>query len=158
MSGVINWILIVVGAVLVLIEVLMGAVSGFDCLLIGTAVLAGGVLGLVFHSPGLGLAAAGALSVIYVLVGRRRIRARLQRPGIPSNTDALLGRVVRVTEPIAPDRPGRIKFEGEEWRATGDEAAGVIEVGRSVVVSRIDGVTVHVVPVGPADAGGGSKS
>jgi membrane protein implicated in regulation of membrane protease activity len=149
----------VIGAVLVLAEIVMGAASGFDFLLIGTAVLAGGVLGLVFHSPALGLAAAGALSLIYVLVGRRRIRAKLQRPGIPSNTDALLGRVARVSEPIAAHRPGRIRVEGEEWRATVDDAAaGVLEIGCDVTISRIDGVTAHVVPVEPAQAGGGSKS
>lgn len=159
MSGFVNWVLIVLGAVLVLLEIVMGAASGFDFLLIGTAILAGGVLGLVLHSPGLGLAAAGVLSLIYVLVGRQRIRAKLRRPGIPSNTDAMLGRLARVTEPIAADHPGRIKFEGEEWRATVDDAtAGVLEVGRNVVVSRIDGVTVHVVPVAPADAGEGAKS
>ncbi len=159
MSGFVNWALIVLGAVLVLLEVVMGAISGFDFLLIGTALLAGGALGLLFHSPALGVAAAGLLSLVYVFIGRRRIRARLQRPGIPSNTDALLGREARVCERIAPDRPGRVKLEGEEWRAVAeDPACGELEVGRIVTVRRIDGVTVRVIPVEPAPAGGGTQS
>jgi hypothetical protein len=39
-----------------------------------------------------------------------------------------------------------------------DAAAGVLEIGCDVTISRIDGVTAHVVPVEPAQAGGGSKS
>ena len=37
MSSVINWILIVAGALLILLEVILGAISGFDFLLIGSA-------------------------------------------------------------------------------------------------------------------------
>ena len=156
MSNPINWILIIVGAVLVLLEVLLGAISGFDFLLLGSAILLGGVLGLFTGNGIVGLASAGILSLLYVFVGRKRIRNRLKRPSLPSNTDALIGRTAFVSETITSDRAGRIRSEGEEWRALNvDDHGGPIEAGRKVVVSRIDGVTVFVVPAeGDAPSGG----
>jgi membrane-bound serine protease (ClpP class) len=142
-----NWFLIVGGAVLILLEVVLGAASGFDLLLIGSAVLVGGVLGLVTGSSSIGFATAGVLALLYVFLGRRRIKRRLVRPGMESNTDALLGRTARVVEAITEARPGRIQMEGEEWRAqVAPPQRGPIEAGRTVRVIRIDGVTVFVEP------------
>jgi membrane protein implicated in regulation of membrane protease activity len=157
MTHPINWILIIVGAALVLMEVLLGAVSGFDFLLIGSAIVVGGLLGFAFHSPAVGIAAAGILSLAYVFLGRKRIRARLRRPGLPSNTDALIGRAVRVCERITHDRAGRIKYEGEEWRAV-SEGNTPIEDGRMVRVVRIEGVTAFVTPVEAEPTAGGGNS
>jgi membrane protein implicated in regulation of membrane protease activity len=142
-----NWLLIIGGALLILLEVVLGAASGFDFLLIGSAVLLGGLLGLATGSALLGAATAGVLALVYVLIGRRHVRARLRRPGVETNTDALLGRTVRVVETITAARPGRIQVDGEEWRAqlaTARPAA--VEAGSSVRVLRIDGVTVFVEP------------
>lgn len=156
MSNPINWILIIVGAVLVLLEVLLGAISGFDFLLLGSAILLGGVLGIFTGNGIVGLAAAGVLSLLYVFVGRKKIRNRLKRPSLPSNTDALIGRTAIVSEAITSDRAGRVRSDGEEWRAlAADDRGGPIEVGRKVVVSRIDGVTAFVVPAeGDLPSGG----
>ncbi len=68
-----NWILIIGGAVLILVEVLLGAATGFDFLLIGSALLLGGLLGLLLQSAPLGVAAAGVLALAYVFFGRRRV-------------------------------------------------------------------------------------
>lgn len=141
----INWILVIAGAVLVLIEVILGAVTGFDLVLIGSALMLGGVLGLLSKSAMLGTAAAGLLALLYVFVGRKRIRSRFARPGMPSNTDAILGQTAKVVEPITAERAGRIKFEGDEWRAAlAHPDRGTIEVGQNVRIARIDGVTAFV--------------
>jgi membrane protein implicated in regulation of membrane protease activity len=143
-----NWILIVAGALLILLEVLLGAISGFDLLLIGSAILLGGVLGLATNSATLGMATAGVLALIYVFLGRKKIRSRLGRPNLRSNTDALLGREVRVTEAIGSDHAGRIRFEGDEWRALPAAPSGEgFAVGTTVRIERIDGVTVYVRPL-----------
>lgn len=151
MNTMITWLLIVLGALLILLEVILGAISGFDFLLIGSALLVGGLLGLVLQQPLVGLAAAGVLAILYVAVGRSRIRRRLRRPGIPSNTDAILGQLVSVTQEVQADLAGRIRLEGEEWRALLDtrEADGgaVLPAGAKARVTRVDGVTVYVVPV-----------
>lgn len=151
-----NWILIVLGAVLILMEVLLGAVTGFDFLLIGSAILLGGLIGLISGSLAVGIAAAGVLSLAYVLVGRSWIRNRLRRPGLKSNTDALVGRVVVVSSRIVPDQPGRIKHEGDEWRALPENGVSVsMEAGERVRVTRFEGVTVFVVPAAAETASGG---
>jgi len=140
-----NWILVIAGAVLVLVEIILGAVTGFDFVLIGSALMLGGILGLLTKSVAVGAAAAGVLALLYVFVGRKRIRNRLARPNMPTNTDALLGKTARVVETITSERPGRIKFEGDEWRAALDRPeSGPIDLGSTVRVVRIDGVTAFV--------------
>lgn len=147
MQSSLNWALVVLGALLILLEIVLGAISGFDFLLIGTAMLLGGLLGLAVHSVTVGAAAAGILALAYVFLGRRRIRDRLARKNIPTNTDALLGREARVVEPITPERAGRVRIDGEEWRAqlaNGND--GTLETGRTARVERIAGVTLYVSP------------
>jgi membrane protein implicated in regulation of membrane protease activity len=165
MNPALNWLLIVAGAILVLVEVILGAISGFDFLLIGSAILLGGVIGLIAHSSLVGLAMGGMLSILYVLVGRNKVRAKLRRPGIPSNTDAIIGRTAVVVEAIELHRPGRIKIEGEEWRAMPDvDLPGSAKTdlrfdpGASVRVTRIDGVTAFVVSAEVTDSVGGTRS
>lgn len=147
MQSSLNWILVVLGALLILLEVVLGAISGFDFLLIGTAMLVGGFLGLATHSVAVGTATAGVLALLYVFVGRRQIKSRLSRRNTPTNTDAILGREAQVVDIITPERAGRIRIDGEEWRAqAAGGSEGVLEVGRTVRVERIDGVTLYVKP------------
>jgi membrane protein implicated in regulation of membrane protease activity len=149
-----NWILVIGGALLILVEVILGAATGFDFLLIGSAVLAGGVLGLLTDSAALGAATAGILALVYVGLGRRHVRARLRRRGVESNTDALVGRAARVVETIRHGQAGRITVDGEEWRARMPESLGdAIEAGQEVRVVRIDGVTVIVEPAARSTGG-----
>lgn len=158
MSSVINWILIVAGALLILLEVILGAISGFDFLLIGSALLLGGALGAILQQPLVGIIAAGVLSLLYVFVGRRHIRGRLHRPGIPSNIDALYGRTVVVVEEPTEHHAGRVRHEGEEWRALlepGPPGPAVsLPAGSKVRITRVDGVTVYVAPAQPGTASG----
>ena len=153
-----NWLFIIVGAVLILAEVILGASTGFDFLLLGSAILLGGLLGLVTDNTILGVATAGLLSLAYIFLGRRQLRNRLRKPGIPSNVDALIGKTAVVVEAIEPQRPGRVKYEGEEWRAQTDApATGPIEPGRNVRIVRVDGVTTFVVALPVDNPAGGSN-
>ena len=160
MSPNLKWFLVIAGAILILIEIVLGAITGFDFLLIGSAVLLGGVCGLLLHSGPLGLAVAGILSLLYLLVGRRWVRGRLKRPDIPSNVDALIGRSAQVVQEVGPHTAGRVELEGEQWRALLDlaakrgpgqeEAPPAIAAGSSVRITRVDGVTVDVEAVSAA--------
>ena len=150
MSKGFSWLFVIAGAVLILMEVVLGAASGFDFLLIGSAILLGGLLGLLTDSPAAGVVTAGVLSLLYILVGRRKIRSRLKgHVGTASNVDALLGRTVLVVGRIDAQSAGRVKLEGEVWRAQLDQAgAAALEPGQNARVTRIDGVTAYVVPLG----------
>jgi membrane protein implicated in regulation of membrane protease activity len=156
MNMLVCWALVGIGAAMILLEILLGAVSGFDFLLMGSAILIGGAVGLLSGSGAAGMVTAGVLAILYVAFGRRRLRSRLRRPGIPSNTDALLGAEVLVIEETGCDQAGRVRHEGEEWRALIDArecpAAIPLARGAKARIRRIDGVTAFVVPLDGHDA------
>lgn len=140
-----SWALIIAGALMVLIELALGGFAGFDLVLIGTSFLLGGAIGLFTHSGSVGTAATAAFCVIYIALGRRYVRARLHRPGLPTNTDALLGLRGRVTAPISEHEPGQVRVRDEVWRARpAPGQAGTFEAGSEVIVEGVDGVTLLV--------------
>ena len=140
-----NWYLIIVGALLVLLEVVLGGFAGFDLVLIGTSIALGGAAGLFAHNLRVGYAVGAVLSVLYIALGRRWVRARMRRPSVPTNVDALIGQRALVTGAIAPHAPGQVSIHGEVWRARVPDAETVaIETGNEVVVESVDGVTLLV--------------
>jgi membrane protein implicated in regulation of membrane protease activity len=141
----VNWILIIVGALAVVGEVILGAVTGFDLALIGCALAAGGAVGLLFGSPEVGLLSAGAFAFLYLAFLRRRIRSRLSGPNRATNVDAVIGRTAVVVERIAPHGAGMVRLGDELWRAAlKDEGAPAIDTGATVVVDSVEGVTLKV--------------
>ena len=140
-----NWLLLVTGAVFILVEVAFGGFAGFDLILIGSAFLLGGGVGLLTHSPVTGLVVASGLCVGYIAVGRRWVRARLKNRTVPSNADALLGQRAMVTARVAEHAPGQVKVKDEVWRAVpAPGASGPFEAGAVVTVEGVDGVTLSV--------------
>lgn len=145
MDNWLNWTLIGLGIVLVIVEVLLGAATGFDLALIGVSLVAGGGIGLAFASTKVGLFSAGALALVYLAFFRRMIRARLTSGGKPSNIDAIMGRSGVVLERIAPNAPGQVKVGDEIWRAVLESESGAPrEPGQTVTVGSVDGVTLKV--------------
>ncbi len=145
MNSVWNWVLIVAGALLVLVEVALGGFAGFDLVLIGSAFVIGGGAGLVLHSPALGFIVASVLCVLYIGVGRRLVRRQMQARSLPSNTDALIGQMGIVTQRLARHTPGQIRVRDETWRAAlAAEIEGPLETGAEVTVTAVDGVTLQV--------------
>jgi membrane protein implicated in regulation of membrane protease activity len=142
-----NWMLILGGAALILLEVMLGGFAGFDLVLIGTAFLLGGALGLLFGDVYLGMAVAGVLCAVYILVGRRWVRKRLgtKAGGVRSNADAVIGETALVVARLAPHMAGRVRVRHEEWRAQLAEGVSTpIEEGAEVTVTAVDGVTLLV--------------
>ena len=141
-----SWLLVLVGALLVLIEVMLGGFAGFDLVLVGSTFILGGLLGVLTHNAVLGYIAASVLGVLYIAVGRRILRERLRpRSETRSNVDALRGRQGVVQQRIAAHTPGMVKLDAEVWRALpAPGVSGPFEVGNVVTVDSIDGVTLHV--------------
>lgn len=140
-----NWVLVIVGALMILGEVALGGFAGFDLVLIGSTFLIGGGIGLFTHSGTVGLIVASVLCVLYVGIGRRYVRQRMRSPNVPTNTDALIGREGVVMNRIAPHEPGQVKVNDEVWRAaTAPGVAQPFEAGQRVTVAAIDGVTLQV--------------
>ncbi len=140
-----NWVLIIAGALCVLAEVAMGGFAGFDLVLIGSAVAAGGVVGLIAGDPVIGLIVAAALSLAYIALGRRWVRAHLQHGTVASNADAVVGQRALVVQRLAEHQPGQVRVRDEVWRAAPARgAAGPFEPGAVVTVEEVDGVTLLV--------------
>lgn len=140
-----NWVLIVAGALLILVEIAFGGFAGFDLVLIGSAFVVGGGLGLLFHSATLGTIVASALCVGYVVLGRRWVRARIQPRHAATNVDALIGKQGIVVQRIAPHAAGQVRVNDEIWRAElAPDVQGALEPSAVITVSGMSGVTLQV--------------
>lgn len=141
----VNWLLVIGGIVCVIVELALGAMTGFDLALIGGSCAIGGGIGLLAVSEKIGLLAAGGLSLVYLAVFRRWLKATLTVKNHASNVDAVVGKTGVVTKRIAPFEPGMVKIGAEQWRA---ELAGAgdapRDLGVAVTVESVDGVTLKV--------------
>ena len=145
MSAWVNWVLVIGGIVCVIVELALGAVTGFDLALVGGSLAAGGAIGLFAASEKIGMLAAGGLALLYFAVFRSWLKSKLAVHEQPSNVDAVLGKTGVVTKRIAARDSGLVKVGAEEWRAELLDAADAArEVGATVTVSSIEGVTLKV--------------
>jgi membrane protein implicated in regulation of membrane protease activity len=144
-SNWINWMLVIGGVLCVIVELAMGALTGFDLALIGGSLCAGGAVGLLAHSEKIGLLSAGILCFVYFAGFRNWLKARLQVKQQPSNVDAVVGRTGTVTRKIGLHEAGTVKVGSEEWRAElAATAEGGKEAGSVVTVVGAEGVTLKV--------------
>ena len=140
-----NWALLIGGALLILVEVALGGFAGFDLVLIGSAFMLGGIVGLWTDNTNLAWIVAAVLCLAYIVAGRRWIRRSLRVSSVPTNADALLGQSGVVTTRIHTHEFGRVRIQSEECLAA--PAAGVtgsLEPGTVVTVEAVDGVTLKV--------------
>ncbi len=140
-----NWMLVIGGILCVIVELALGAVTGFDMALIGGSMTAGGAIGLLTGSTKIGLLAAAGLTVVYFAVLRRWLKKKLTVKDRPTNIDAVVGKTGLVTKRIAALEPGMVKLGDEIWRAELASADGAArEAGTTVKVEAVEGVTLKV--------------
>jgi membrane protein implicated in regulation of membrane protease activity len=141
----VNWLLVIGGIVCIIIELALGALTGFDLALLGASLAVGGGVGLLASSAKIGLLAAGALALLYLAVFRSWMKKKLTVKDQASNVDAVVGKTGVVTKRIAVREPGMVKVGSEIWRAElagGDDVAK--DAGAVVVVHSVEGVTLRV--------------
>jgi membrane protein implicated in regulation of membrane protease activity len=141
----VNWLLVIGGIVCVIVELALGAMTGFDLALIGGSLAIGGGIGLLLGSEKIGLLAAGGLALVYLAVFRSWLKSTLTVKDHSSNVDALVGKSGVVTKRIAPREAGIVKVGSELWRAelvAADDAPR--DAGATVKVESIEGVTLKV--------------
>src|SRR5689334_16933031 len=61
-----NWVLLLAGGLMILVEVLLGGFAGFDLVLIGSTFVVGGVVGLLLANSLAGFVTASVLCVAYI--------------------------------------------------------------------------------------------
>ena len=145
MGNWVNWLLVIGGIVCVIIELALGALTGFDLALLGASLAVGGGIGLLTGSAKIGLFAAGVLALLYLAVFRSWLKTKLTVKDQASNVDAVVGKTGVVTRRIAVREPGMVKVGAEIWRAEftgGDDVAR--DAGAVVVVQSVEGVTLRV--------------
>jgi membrane protein implicated in regulation of membrane protease activity len=141
----VNWLLVILGIVCVIIELALGAFTGFDLALVGGSLTLGGAIGLFTGSAKIGLLSGGILALVYLALFRSWLRAKLTVKDQPTNVDALVGKTGIVTKKIALAEAGLVKVGSEVWRAelaqAGDTAR---DVGVTVKIEAVEGVTIKV--------------
>ena len=118
MGNWVNWLLVIGGIVCVIIELSLGAFTGFDHgafrrhrwrSAAPSAWSAG--------SAKIGLLAGGVLALIYLAIFRSWLKSKLTVKDHASNVDAVIGKTGVVTKKIAPREAGLVKVGDEVWRA-----------------------------------------
>jgi membrane protein implicated in regulation of membrane protease activity len=141
----VNWLLVIVGILCAIAELALGAITGFDLALVGASLAAGGAIGLLAGSERAGLIAGAVLALLYFAFFRSWLKSKLTVKEQHSNVDALLGQVGVVTKRIAARDAGIVKVDAEQWRAElADAAESPREIGATVTVSSVEGVTLKV--------------
>lgn len=134
-------IFVVIGLLLMLAELVLGIQTGLDLLLIGSILVISGFVGIFTGSEAVMLILAIALSILYIAVGRKKIRQRITTVTNKTNIDKLVGNTGLVMRAISPDTPGMVRVNDEDWRASAEE---VLYERDPVIIEGIEGVTLIV--------------
>lgn len=132
---------VIAGLLLVLAELLVGIQSGFDLVLIGSILVISGFVGMFTGSTPLMLVLATALSILYIAVGRNKIRQKITTVTKKTNIDKLIGANGVVVRSVTPDTAGLVRVNDEDWRASAEE---ILYEREAVTVEGIEGVTLIV--------------
>ena len=101
--GILPEIFVVIGLLMVLAELVIGIQTGFDLLLIGSIMVISGIVGILTGSELLMLMLAIGLSVLYIAVGRKKIRQKITSVAKKTNIDKLVGASGVVIRDINPE-------------------------------------------------------
>ncbi|MBM3283851.1 NfeD family protein [Candidatus Gottesmanbacteria bacterium] len=137
-----SWLLIFLGLLAILTELIVGVQTGFDLVLLGLALVLGGIVGNWLNNWQIGLLAAAVLAVSYIVLGRRFIKSKLSVITRHTNIDQLIGKWGIVVKEIKSNKAGQVKVGSEVWRA---ESNDDFALGAKVKIIAIEGVTLKVV-------------
>ena len=84
------------------------------------------------------------LSVLYLVVFRGRLQAKMQIPP-PPNVDSLVGVLAVVQERLLPGVVGKVEVRGSMWSARNTSDV-TLDAGQRARVAAVDGLTLTVVP------------
>lgn len=161
-GGVAIAVWLAIAAALVVLEVVTLA---FVALYVAVGAVAAALAAALGAGFGLQLVVFAAVSVGSLLLTRRPLLAAMRRqPQIPSNAPTVVGKHALVTRPMVAGtgQRGQVRVGTEEWSAR-SESNQAMEVGATVEVISIDGVTLVVreagtgatLPAGMQPASGG---
>lgn len=136
-----NILFIIAGIIAIAVEVIIGAATGFELLVLGVIMVIGGAVGIAFNSFQIALLTSAILTIGYIAIGRGFLKKSLSISTKATNVDAVIGQKGVVTKAISPSKAGQVKLGDEVWRAT---AESEIAEGAKVTVVSVSGVTITV--------------
>ncbi len=134
-------ILIFLGIIAIILEIILGAATGFELLILGIVFVIGGGVGMLAGSMMIAIGTIIVLILGYIFFGRKMIKQALHVTTTKTNTDSIMGKTAVVVADIPSGASGQVKIEGEVWRA---EANKVITKGTNVKIISVSGVTLKV--------------
>ncbi len=84
-----------------------------------------------------------ALAVVAMFTFRRRLYEMVRNRGGHVDERLTVGDRVVVADRLEPGQSGRVDYRGTSWSARNIGEAP-IEAGREVIISQVDGLTLHV--------------
>jgi inner membrane protein len=137
------WGWVVIGAVLLIAEVVIG--TDFWLVFFGAAAILVGLLGAAgVHLPEWGQwLIFGAGSIVALLLFRNRLRARFRRQGDPSpvTPSDLVGASGVAREPLAPGARGSAEIRGTTWKIR-NRGPRELAPGDRFRIDAVDGLTL----------------
>ena len=82
------------------------------------------------------------VSIVSIFVLRPILKKKMNTETVPTNADALIGKLAIVTNPISVNYPGSVKIEGIEWTAICNQNS--FEIGDLVEIVQITGNTMII--------------
>jgi inner membrane protein len=135
------FVFVCIGLAMILLELILGIVTGLDLVFLGSAFVIGGLVTWPFHSWILTLITTMLICIAYIVLGRRYVNRWTSRQKEKTNVDTILGKKGIALQRIPPDECGLVKVGNEEWSARADES---IEKDEAIIVADIGGVTLKV--------------
>ena len=138
------WLWLAVGLALVVAELITP--SGFFIIFFGLGALSVGMLARIglLEAIWLQWLLFSILSIVYLLVFRGRLQARVEIPP-PPKIDSLVGVLAIVQERLSPGVVGRVEVRGSSWSARNTSDV-TLDVGQRARVATVDGLLLTVVP------------
>ena len=134
-------ILIVLGIIAIIVEIILGAATGFELLILGIVFIIGGGVGMLTGSIQIAIGTIIVLIVGYIFFGRSRIKNALHITTEATNSEGIIGKQAKVVATIPAQEYGQVKIDGEVWRATSEKTHKIEDI---VTITSISGVTVSV--------------
>lgn len=132
---------VLLGLLAVLLELFLGIQTGFDLVVVGTVMIASGLIGDFFNQFSITLIMAIVFCGAYLLFFRKIIKKKITPSTHHLNTDRLQDSEGVVTKAISADKAGQVTIDDEIWRAVSKNS---LKVNDQVIIESVRGVTLHV--------------
>jgi membrane protein implicated in regulation of membrane protease activity len=141
------WHWLVLGLVLAVAE--MASAGGFYIIFFGLGAIVVGILAwLGWAGPvWMQVAEFTGISIVSMALFRRQLLRAVQPDPQAPRIDTLVGEIATAAEDVPAGGVGRVELRGTAWSARA-ETGEAIGRGARCVVTRVDGLTLYIVPEG----------